>query len=186
MATISEILKTEKETRANDPSGIKKMHLFKEGNFTRAYELSAWMLVNLVCEKNGITVPKATHRTMKDGTDFIFVGFPNVSTAKYIPSDLKVEIVDDKQSVVDMGNLVSDDSEEIEKMLADFQTWKDSVPIKEEKTKSGNSSPEKTDGHVISLTMALQQILGYDLSSHSPMEWGDFIKSLKADLSRLL
>lgn len=186
MATLTEIIKIEKEARTGDTSAIRKLYLFKEGNFTRAYDFSAWLLVNYICEKKGIMPPKVTHKVMKDGTDFVFVGFPNISTAKFIPSDLTIESVDDKQSVVDMGDIVPDDVEGIEKMLADFQNWKESIPIKEEKPKGGSGASDRGEGHVVSLTMALQQIIGYDLSSHSPMEWGEFIKSLKADLAKII
>lgn len=186
MATISEILKVEKETRIGESANVSKLLLFKEGSFTRAYEFSAWLLVNFVCEKKGITPPKVTRKMMKDGVDFVFVGFPNVSTAKFIPSDLTIESVDDKQSVVDLGDIVPDDVEGIEKMLTDFQSWKESIPVKEEKPKGGSGASDRGEGHVVSLTMALQQIIGYDLSSHSPMEWGEFIKSLKADLAKII
>ena len=184
MATISEILKIEKETRTGEAVSVNNLHMFKEGSFTRAYEFSAWLLVNFVCEKKGITPPKVTHKVMKDGVDFVFVGFPNVSTAKFIPSDLKIDCVDDKQSVVDLTGIIPDDVEGIEKMLTDFQTWKESIPVKEEKPKGGSS--DKGNEQPISLTMAFQQILGYDVSAHTPMEWGEFIKSLKAGLSKIL
>lgn len=106
MSSISEIIKIEHETRVDDPTCIRKMHLFREGNFTRAYDISAWMMVHFVCGKDGVNQPKPTCRTLKDGTDFVFVGFPNVSIAKYIPSDLKISEVNEKMSVVDISTLL--------------------------------------------------------------------------------
>ena len=93
MGSISDIIKIEHETRVDDPTCIRKLYLFREGNFTRAYDISAWMIVHFVCGKGSVNQPKPTLRTLKDGTDFVFVGFPNVSITKYIPSDLKISEV---------------------------------------------------------------------------------------------
>lgn len=186
MATISEILRIEKETRANDPSNISKCYLFKEGSFIRAYEFSAWLLVNVVGDKSVNSQLKTTHKSLKDGTDFIFVGFPVVSTTKYIPSNIKIESVDDKQSIIDISELVPDNDENRQKILSEFQTWKDSIPVKEEKNKSEGNPSDRNEHRNVSLTMVFQQILGYDMTVHTPMEWGEFIKSLKADLTKIL
>ena len=74
MGSISDIIKIAHETRVDDPTCIRKLYLFREGNFTRAYDISAWMIVHFVCGKGSVNQPKPTRRTLKDGTDFVFAG----------------------------------------------------------------------------------------------------------------
>ena len=195
MSSISEIIKIEHETRVDDPTCIRKMYLFREGNFTRAYDVSAWMMVHFVCGNGGVNQPKPTRRTLKDGTDFVFVGFPNVSMAKYIPSDLKIDEVNEKMSVVDISILLPESFDNLDKILEEYGKWKDTFHVKEEKNKERKSenaalSDAETVRGVcrknVSLTMIFQQILGYDIAAHSPMEWGEFIKSLKNDLMTIV
>lgn len=195
MGSISDIIKIEYETRVDDPTCIRKLYLFREGNFTRAYNISAWMIVHFVCGKGGVNQPKPTRRTLKDGTDFVFVGFPNVSITKYIPSDLKISEVSEKMSVIDASALLPDNLDDLNKILEEYEKWKETIPVKEEKSKerknenTASSDVEDVRGvrcKNISLTMIFQQILGYDIAAHSPMEWGEFIKSLKSDLMTIV
>lgn len=195
MGSISDIIKIEHETRVDDPTCIRKLYLFREGNFTRAYNISAWMIVHFVCGKGGVNQPKPTRRTLKDGTDFVFVGFPNVSITKYIPSDLKISEVSEKMSVIDASALLPDNLDDLNKILEEYEKWKETIPVKEEKSKerknenTASSDVEDVRGvrrKNISLTMIFQQILGYDIAAHSPMEWGEFIKSLKSDLMTIV
>lgn len=195
MGSISDIIKIEHETRVDDPTCIRKLYLFREGNFTRAYNISAWMIVHFVCGKGGVNQPKPTRRTLKDGTDFVFVGFPNVSITKYIPSDLKISEVSEKMSVIDASALLPDNLDDLNKILEEYEKWKETIPVKEEKSKerknenTASSDVEDVRGvrrKNVSLTMIFQQILGYDIAAHSPMEWGEFIKSLKSDLMTIV
>ena len=195
MGSISDIIKIEYETRVDDPTCIRKLYLFREGNFTRAYNISAWMIVHFVCGKGGVNQPKPTRRTLKDGTDFVFVGFPNVSITKYIPSDLKISEVSEKMSVIDASALLPDNLDDLNKILEEYEKWKETIPVKEEKSKerknenTASSDVEDVRGvrrKNVSLTMIFQQILGYDIAAHSPMEWGEFIKSLKSDLMTIV
>lgn len=195
MSSIKEILQIEHETRVDDPTCIRKIYLFREGNFTRAYDISAWMMVHFVCEKGGVSQPKPTRRTLKDGTDFVFVGFPNVSITKYIPSDLKIDEVNEKMSVVNVSALLPEGFDNLDKILTEYDKWKETIPVKEEKSKERkNENTALSDAETVrgvcrknvSLTMIFQQILGYDIAAHSPMEWGEFIKSLKNDLMNIV
>lgn len=195
MGSISDIIMIEHETRVDDPTCIRKLYLFREGNFTRAYDISAWMIVHFVCGKGGVNQPKPTRRTLKDGTDFVFVGFPNVSITKYIPSDLKISEVSEKMSIIDASALLPDNLDDLNKILEEYEKWKETIPVKEEKSKerknenTASSDVEDVRGvrrKNVSLTMIFQQILGYDIAAHSPMEWGEFIKSLKSDLMTIV
>lgn len=195
MGSISDIIKIEHETRVDEPTCIRKLYLFREGNFTRAYDISAWMIVHFVCGKGSVNQPKPTRRTLKDGTDFVFVGFPNVSITKYIPSDLKISEVSEKMSVIDASALLPDNLGDLNKILEEYEKWKETIPVKEEKSKerknenTASSDVEDVRGvrrKNVSLTIIFQQILGYDIAAHSPMEWGEFIKSLKSDLMTIV
>ena len=123
------------------------------------------------------------------------MGFPNVSITKYIPSDLKISEVSEKMSVIDASALLPDNLDDLNKILEEYEKWKETIPVKEEKSKerknenTASSDVEDVRGvrrKNVSLTMIFQQILGYDIAAHSPMEWGEFIKSLKSDLMTIV
>ena len=83
MATIKEILEIEfARDSAND---WQKIHLFQEGSFYRAFELSAWL-----CWTH-LNKFKVTHRGMK-GIDqtVTFIGFPLTSLEKWKPEGSEV------------------------------------------------------------------------------------------------
>ena len=78
MATIKEIMEIEgaRET-AED---WRRIHLFQEGSFYRAYEVSAWLCHTYVSQF------KVTHRHVKGVEQSIcFIGFPLLSLEKRTP-----------------------------------------------------------------------------------------------------
>ena len=78
MAGIKDILKIEQQRESSDDWTC--IHLFQEGSFYRAYEVSAWL-----CTMH-INQFKVTHRHVK-GIDqtIVFVGFPVSSLEKRTP-----------------------------------------------------------------------------------------------------
>ena len=118
MATIKEAIEIEQQRES-----AGEIHLFREGTFWRAYEVSAWLCVRCLHEF------KATKRQMKDvAQPVVFVGFPASSFDKWVPDNLERQVVDDKHVMVKVNaeRLPSADPSE----LADlFGIWKDNVEL---------------------------------------------------------
>ena len=93
MAGIKDILDIERER--SEPTDWLNIHLFQEGSFYRAYEVSAWL-----CHTH-ISQFKVTHRHVK-GIDqpIAFVGFPVTSLEKRLPEGAAVASVADKHIVL--------------------------------------------------------------------------------------
>ena len=91
MAKLEDVFAQEWD-RSN-PDGWNKIHLYKIGDFWRAYEWSAWLIsVVTYNEKVRMTTKdrKPLHvtrmrRTDIDNATYCFVGFPVKSVEKYIP-----------------------------------------------------------------------------------------------------
>ena len=118
MATIKDAIEIERQRES--PGEI---HLFREGTFWRAYEMSAWLCVRCLHEF------KATKRQMKDVEHpVVFVGFPASSFEKWVPKDMARHNVDEKHVVVVVGTeqLPSTGSAELADM---FEIWKDNVEL---------------------------------------------------------
>lgn len=111
MAGIKDILETEQSRAAVED--WRKIHLFQEGNFYRAYEVSAWL-----CHLH-ISQFKVTHRHVK-GIDqtIAFVGFPLSSLDKRKPEGAVVETVADKHIVVSLPQ--SAETKAVEELREDF------------------------------------------------------------------
>ena len=93
MAGIRDILQVEKARGTIDE--CRQLHLYQEGTFYRAYELSAYL-----CHKN-MKDFKPTHRTMKgiEGS-VIFVGFPVTSLSTYLKPEMEVATMAEKPMMV--------------------------------------------------------------------------------------
>ena len=184
MPTLSEIMKIENEDRFADLSQFNKINLFTEGSFVRAYDFSAWLYLNVLHPGDKEFALQTTHRRTKDGTDYAFIGWPMSSMAKYIPPLLQAEVVGEKHSVVTIDEVraLKDDTYPIQQ----YQEWLNTIPLKEGKAKKSDEKSVKGLPREMSITMILQQVLGYDLSKHSPLEWGEFIMKIKEQLSKII
>ena len=91
MAKIANVLQIERNR--TDKSEWNKIHLFKMGDFWRAYEWSAWLIVAItyndkVRNQTRDRRPlKISHKQLANSpTTFCFVGFPIKSVEKFIPT----------------------------------------------------------------------------------------------------
>lgn len=181
MATIKEAI--EKEHQRGSAAEI---HLFKEGNFWRAYEMSAWLCVRCLHEF------KATKRQMKEVEQpVVFVGFPVSSFDKWVPQEFARQYADEKHVVVVPSDekLPAADPAELADM---FAIWKDNVELSvvtsskpRDKSRPSDDITEKTTAPR-SLTEVMKQILAYPLESKSPVDNMLFLAQIKSQLSLLI
>lgn len=148
MAKLEEIFEIESER--HEPEKWRQIHLFKMGDFWRAYEWSAWLIAVITFND---TVRMATkdrkpiHVTRMARTDtegsYCFVGFPVRSVEKYIPERENFESVTDKHVVITITLPQPTDGSELseERFQDAINQWKETIDITERKKKE---KPEQT------------------------------------------
>lgn len=113
-------------------SGIRnELHLYREGTFLRAYDWSAWLACRYLHEF------KVNKRQFK-GVDapVAYIGFPDTSLAKWLPEGVEQSAVDDKHLQLLLPEQLLPDP--LETMQADYERWKESVPLAVNGQKKGN------------------------------------------------
>ena len=131
MASLSEVFNL--EVNRKEPKEWNKIHLFKMGDFWRAYEWSAW-LIAVITYNDEVRMATKDRRplqvTRMNRTDiedtYCFVGFPIRSLDKYIPTRENFEGSDDKHVVVTITLPKTNDGSEItyERLSDGFNKWK--------------------------------------------------------------
>lgn len=188
MATFSEILQIEK--KRSDAKDWNVIHLFKEGNFYRAYEWSAWLIATVAYsdearketpDRKPLTVSR---KKIKSGDgDYTFVGFPLKSIEKFIPHHTAFIPVNDSQ--IDVSIELPATKDELSAVVLEqaFSSWKQQFPISEDSAKKEGGHQA---GSARGLTAIMSQILSYPLESKTPMDNTAFISAMKKQLAALL
>lgn len=179
MAGIKDILEIEKGRK--NVEDWRKLHLFQEGSFYRAYEVSAWL-----CHKY-IHPFKVTHRHVK-GIDqsIAFVGFPVTSIEKRKPEGAIIESIAEKHIVV---NLPMEEGVTSDSSQNDFAVWKSLQPLdasKDNETSKENTKVIKGRDGMLTLFGVAQMLLAYPIESHSPIDCMLFLADVKKELARIV
>ncbi len=196
MAKLEEIFEIESDR--HEPEKWRQIHLFKMGDFWRAYEWSAW-LIAVITFNDAVRMAtkdrKPIHVTRMNRTDidgsYCFVGFPVRSVEKYIPERDNFESITDKHVVITITLPQPTDGSELseERFQNAINQWKESTDITERKKKGkpeqegdvSQQSPQLLQGGGV-----LSQIMAYPLSERTAIENIQFIQSLKQQLSSIL
>ena len=189
MAKITEILEIEKDRNNKEKWNV--IHLFKEGNFYRAFNWSAWLIVAFTYTDDVRKDSKdrkplvVSHRLMnKSGDDYLVVGFPLKSLEKFIPNTLNFIPISDTQ--IDIVADLSQTDDDYEGLLSKYEEWKNGIEVKEPKKKYEKKTSEDVIVSPIKITIILSQVLSYPLEQKSPIENMEFISLLKRQLAALL
>lgn len=190
MAKLSEAC--DFDLNRQDPQTWDKIHLYKMGDFWRVYEWSAW-LISTVTFNDEVRIrysnrqPLAItrmHRTDKEGT-YCFVGFPIRSLDKFVPERKNFESANEKHLIITIELPMDFSKLTYEELCKNFNDWKNSIAIKDKKTKapktSGNAPIQPSRGGGI-----LTQIIGYKLSEHTAIDNHQFILSLQQQVTSIL
>lgn len=196
MANLVEVF-TQEWDREN-PAEWSKIHLYKMGDFWRAYEWSAW-LISVVTfndkvrmttkDRKPIHVTRMRRTDVEDAT-YCFVGFPVRSVEKYIPNRETFESVDDKHVVITIALPTPTDGSEVtfERLKEAVEKWKESYDIKVQKPKKEKPSAAPGPMAVARPTGAgiLAQIMAYPLAERTAVDNIAFISSLKNQITAIL
>ena len=214
MASLTEVFAIESDRATSDK--WNKIHLFKMGDFWRAYEWSAW-LIAVITFNDEVRMatkdrkPIAVTRIPMANSDETFcrVGFPLKSIEKYIPTRLNYEAEDDKHLVITVALTEPQDGTEVtyERLAEAVAKWKEAQPLKQPKDKKDSDPQEDTDRQpkqgkpkrtLLSLIQDAQQqqapsqggmimqIMSYQLSQHTPAENYEFIQRLQQQIASIL
>lgn len=179
MPGIKDILEIESSRQTDDD--YRKIHIFQEGSFYRAYQFSAWLCTMYMKDF------KVTHRQMKGIDDSVcFVGFPVTSLDKWTPQDSKTEQVAEKHQCITLAIQVGDSAQ----MMQQYEDWKSSVPLSEPKEKEtmtrAEGAAKQPNGGRQTLFSVAQQILSYPIESKSPIECMLFLSEVKCNLANII
>lgn len=187
--TLTDKFAREKERK--DISDWKKIYLYREGTFLRAFNASAWLLATFVYndefrkQVGGKQPLQVQHLMSKTNGDYIFAGFPVASMDKYVTlcdkrdenSDVVVLTMCD--IIAPLLQTVEEYEEAYAKYLASLPPAKD----KKDKPKQQQSFNSEDDGANImasgGLFEILRSIVAYPLEEKTPLETVDEFRRLK-------
>ena len=187
--TLTDKFAREKERK--DISDWKKIYLYREGTFLRAFNASAWLLATYVYndefrkQVGGKQPLQVQHLMSKTNGDYIFAGFPVASIDKYVTmcdkrdenSDVVVLTMHD--IIAPMFQTVEEYEEAYAKYLASLP------PAKEKKDKPKQQLPfisEVNREHVMTregVFEILRSVVAYPLEEKTPLETVEEFRRLK-------
>ena len=210
MAKIADVLQTERNRQA--PTEWDKIHIFQMGDFYRAYEWSAWLIVAITYNdkvrketKDRKPLKESKKALATTGEEFCFVGFPIKSVDKFIPTRLNFESVEDKHIILTIELPTPSDGSKVtyERLNEAFTKWKAAIPLstKEDtidengnkrtpKPKPANALPAATSPNAVTRQPTgggiLSQIMAYRLEMHTDNDNRQFIASLQQQILNIL
>lgn len=181
MAQLTEILQKEKQRQ--EIQLTRKIYLYQEGSFYRAYEWSAWLCVRYVNQF------KTTKRRIKQSEDtMVFIGFPVTSLEKFSPADSEVIKSEDKHAEILLPASVFPVDMKIETLAHDFNNWKTSLPMDQKKNENKG---EITEERVMTynpqgLTAIMLKVLAFPIEKKSPIDCMLFLAEIKNQITEIL
>lgn len=182
------------EKQRQDADSAHQVILNKDGKWYHIYDYSAWLLKTVVCTeemqqaRGDAKMLTVTHCQSKTG-DYVMAGFPLESTAKYIPNYTSCREMEGGDMCIDiqlpdeLANLTPDE------MMAKYEEWKQSVPVKENRKNmrqitSGDTKPAAlARSGVFGI---ISEVLSYPVEQKTPAENIEFISQLKQSIVGLL
>lgn len=177
------------EERTND--NLFEIHFYKEGDWWRAYEWSAYLCTLYPNEINDKL--KATHKQCKDIDDgIIFIGMKISSFDKFLPKIGEPSLFEDEHIVYNVKEILNNNELTFEKYKTQLIEWKNSVPIKEDKNKKIFNKKDSEDlrnipfYEVNTLEDIIKDILSYHIESRSLVENTIYLGKIKNKLSAFI
>lgn len=187
--TLTDKFAREKERK--DISDWKKIYLYREGTFLRAFNASAWLLATFVYndefrkQVGGKQPLQVQHLMSKTNGDYIFAGFPVASIDKYVTMCDKRDENSDVV-VLTMCDIIAPLFQTVEEYEEAYAKYLASLPPakeKKDKPKQQQSFNSEDDGENVMASGGLFEILravvAYPLEEKTPLETVDEFRRLK-------
>lgn len=194
--TLTDKFAREKERK--DISDWKKIYLYREGTFLRAFNASAWLLATFVYndefrkQVGGKQPLQVQHLMSKTNGDYIFAGFPVASMDKYVTMCDKRDENSDVV-VLTMYDIIAplfQTADEYEEAYAKYLASLPPAKEKKDKPKQQQSFNSEDDGANVmasgGLFEILRSIVAYPLEEKTPLETVDEFRRLKRLALRML
>lgn len=189
--TVAQKLDFEKEAHKN-LSGFTKLHLYKEGQFYRLYNESAWLLKTILCTEDyqrqrGDDKPLEAFRSVSSKHDYAVVGFPITSLSKFLVNHKTAETGDRGDTIAHIDFPFGDDVT-IEQVQASFKDWMMSLPVKETRGSQGKVTGKSIVSELAqsSIFGIISQVMAYPVESSTPAQNIEFISNLRRQACSLL
>ena len=157
MAKLVDIIAIEKE-RA-DATQQRRVHLFVDGSFYRAYDWSAWLCCTF------ISTFKVTRKYNKSvDADVFFIGFPQASLEKFTPEGCNIETIAEGHLVLTLPESLLPSNGNNEET---YLRWRETIPLAETKIKT---SLHPLADRPVSMTGIMKKVMEYNVLEHSPIE----------------
>jgi hypothetical protein len=194
MAELKDIFALEAEREM--PESWSKIHLYKVGDFWRAYEWSAW-LVAVITYNDEVRMQtkdrKPLHvtrmrRTDVEGATYCSVGFPIRSLGKFIPQRENFESKEEYHAVVTIALPQPSDGSAIthDRLAEAMERWKEAIDIKQPTSRRKKATLDAPHSEVRAGVGLLSQIIAYPLEERTAMENMQFIRYLKDQVIAIL
>ena len=178
--TIADI-KVLEEKRENH---LKTVHLIREGDWYRAHDWSAWLLIQFpMCDKQ----LSVTAKKLKDGYIDAFVGFPCTSIDKYLPNDGTIDFlpINDTQIDVVLKQVEMGAATE-EQIRQQVDGWKEGLPLQEGKKQRREEREARQEApRITRFSDIIARIVSIPMEDISPKEAYDILRDLRRQVSAL-
>lgn len=173
----ADILEREKR-HFEEEDGYRKIYLFKQGKFLRAYNYSAFLL-----DRHSPSDIKTSNVQSKTGKK-IFSGFPEGSIEKFIGIEGSTREVQNSGSpeetiTVTLPDSVLGSNETPASLLSKYDRWADNVPVSQKK----KPKPELPPNDILSV---VKEIVRYPVEQKSLIENTDFLINVRQRLIKLI
>ena len=194
--TLTDKFAREKERK--DISDWKKIYLYREGTFLRAFNASAWLLATFVYndefrkQVGGKQPLQVQHLMSKTNGDYIFAGFPVASMDKYVTMCDKRDENSDVV-VLTMYDIIAPLFQTVEEYEEAYAKYLASLPpAKDKKDKPKQQLPfisEDNREHVMTregVFEILRSVVAYPFEEKTPLETVEEFRRLKRLALRML
>lgn len=185
MAEIKTIL--EKEHNRKDISACRLIHLYQEGNFLRAYEVSAWLFRRFINDKYKISNRK--YKGMKETVALL--GFPPASLEKLLAQPQCNGLAnchpdgDELRTDISIPRELIPDDYEADLFMQDYAAWKRRLAVDEPIINKKTGTPATNPGGP-SRGDLLQRILAFPLERKTLIESYEFLSSIRQEIANNL
>ena len=192
MTQIKEIIEKEHQ-RTTDIVQLRKIMLFREGSFLRAYEWSAWLCRKFCGEL------KVTKRQIKGiEQPVVYVGFPLTSIEKFTPKAAQVIPQSDGSIEINISTESIAENADTQMLVCEYEKWRQELPMTDgngqKSTASATVSEHSVDSNFqnmavsqhSSVALLIHRIVSYPIEMRTPVDNIQFISELKQMASVLV
>lgn len=172
----------ENEKKRSDVKEVRKIYMYPEGSFMRAFDYSAWLWCKYIKDF------KAIRRKIKDSDETVVqIGCPLSSLSKHLPEEAVMEQNPDGSVVITLTENIIPDDADLAEMASVAEDWMLSCrQVSESVAKPKKVPAEYFERQPLTITGIMQQILAFPIENKSMAECVSFLSGIKIQLAKLI